>query len=150
MTVDDMVKIFTNNFGETEEDFNTEKFVAVSANRILGLVKLNEFHEMYSSFRRYTIQDMPKENKDKQCIVKHGKYLFYLDYVRSIIKLFFNNEAFNAITGNAKIPLLIFKLGDYGIILGGLIDNNEVSPYEIIYNWNDIFLEFTIQSDMIL
>lgn len=148
------VEKFTELFGEAlKEEYDPETFVAVSANRWLGLVQLNKFHDLYSTFRRYTIQKMPKPDKNKIEVVKYYDYFFKLDIIRTIVKEFYNNDVFEVTIGKRNdFFLLIFKLGEYGIVFPQLeeTDKKMISYWEVEYNWNDIFLEFTVNSDMIL
>lgn len=152
--LDSTIKKFTELFGEAlEEDYDPETFVAVSANRWLGLVQLNKLHDLYSTFRRYTIQNMPKPDKKKIEIVKYQNRFFKLDIIRTILKEFYNNSVFEVTIGKRnRFFLLIFKLGEYGIVFPHLEEEDKemINYWEVEYKWNDIFLEFTVQDDMIL
>lgn len=154
MMLDSTIKQFSELFGEAlEEEYDPETFVAVSANRWLGLVQLNKLHDLYSTFRRYSVESMPKPDKDKIEVVKYYDYFFKLDIIRTIVKEFYNNEAFEITIGERNdFILLIFKLGEYGIVFPQLeeTDRKMISYWELQYDWNDIFLEFTVQDDMIL
>lgn len=141
---------FTKLFGEVlEEDYDPEIFITASANRWLGLVKLNMLHNLYSTFRRFSVESIPKPDKDKIQIVKFGNLFFKLDIVRKILKSFYDNQPFDVAIGKKKICVLIFKMGDYGIVLAQMKDDRkELSYWEVLYNWNDLFLELTVQDDM--
>jgi len=145
------VEKFSNLFGKAlKEDYDPKVFITVSANRWLGLLQLNKLHNFYISFRRFTIKNIPKKNKLRE-IIKFGKYYFDFRIVRIILKEFFENSAFESnVEKINKISVLIFKLGEYGLILGEIIKGTRISQYETEYNWNDIFLEITVKSDMIL
>ena len=145
-----LIEKFTYEFGAAlKEEYDEKVFDAVSANRWLAILKLNRLYNLI--FNRFSIQKMPKINKDKQEVIKYNNLFFNLGFIRRILKLFYNKDSFEVSTKvKNKTNVLIFKLGDRGIIFAEMKDNHRSSKYEIEYNWNDIFLKLTTNSDMIL
>jgi hypothetical protein len=97
------------------------------------------------------VQSIPKPDKEKVEIIKYKTLFFNFTIVRRIVQLFFKNNGFEvALTTRNDVNVLVFKLGEHGIILAEMEDKDvkKYFKYEINYDWKDIFSEFTVQDDM--
>jgi hypothetical protein len=148
-----LIERFSEEFGESIEEFEDGILVAVSAPRIEALVDLEKFQERFNvTFHTYSFE-LPKKEKGRWEAVRYHNQWFDLTRIRRYIKLFLEGiiEANTFVEGDI---LLIIKISqNYGIVLAPKSESRlKYNKYysELEYEWDDIFHEQTFGSDMIL